>query len=72
VLRPGARLAITVRRRSHGIYLDFTAGTLRALLLTAGFANPYVHDGPDPRHPLLCATARVPLDQSLPTLHPSL
>jgi ubiquinone/menaquinone biosynthesis C-methylase UbiE len=61
VLRPGGLLALTVRRRRGGVYDQFRPEALAELLTAAGFVDPYVVDGPDPRHPVACVMARAPI-----------
>ncbi len=55
VLKPGGRVAITVRDRERKVYRAFRAGNMGALLRAAGFTDVEVESNGVPSHPLLCA-----------------
>jgi ubiquinone/menaquinone biosynthesis C-methylase UbiE len=55
VLKPGGRIAITVRRKQQGIYTAYTSEKLMDLLTEAGFHQVRFENGPYPGHPILCA-----------------
>lgn len=55
VLRPGGRLAITVRDRARAAYEPFRAENLAQLLTQARFSSVNVHRNANASHPLICA-----------------
>jgi ubiquinone/menaquinone biosynthesis C-methylase UbiE len=54
VLKPGGRLAITVRDKQTGAYEPFRPEKLEKMFQQAGFADVKVHTNDVPRHPLFC------------------
>jgi ubiquinone/menaquinone biosynthesis C-methylase UbiE len=57
VLKPGGRLAITVRDRTREAYQPFHGARLEQMLGDAGFSGVELKNNDLPTHPLLCALA---------------
>lgn len=59
VLKPGGRVAITVRDKRREAYRPFSADKLTEMLGRAGFTEVTIRRNGQPSHPLICALGQV-------------
>lgn len=59
VLKPGGRVAITVRDKRRETYRPFSADKLAQMLGQAGFTQVVTRHNGQPSHPLICALGQV-------------